>query len=326
MIGLLPFALALAAGQAPAAPATPTLEQHLRPMGFLVGRCWTGSVAPGAEDTHCFKAMYGGRFIRDTHVVRTARGSTYEGETIYGWDAEAGRVTWTYWASDGGIARGTMAPGDGFLDFGTSTNRGPNGTSVTITTTWVPGEGGYETRWSSPTAAFNRTTRYRADTAAVTIRSEPGEGGTTSLIHETVLNVSPQRLYGLFATVDGWRRWAVPNAWADPADPDVMETSYDRAAAIGAPQNIRQRFLLRVPSRLVAWRTIRTPRGFPHAEAFMRTTQMIELIPEGDGTRIRLTGQGYPAGPEGEALLAFFREGNRTTLENLRRVVALQPN
>jgi hypothetical protein len=44
----------------------------------------------------------------------------------------------------------------------------------------------------------------------------------------------------------------------------------------------------------------------------------VELEPAGSGTRVRLSGIGYPAGAAGDALLGFFREGNRSTLEQLR--------
>ncbi|HZG46181.1 MAG TPA: SRPBCC domain-containing protein, partial [Allosphingosinicella sp.] len=86
----------------------------------------------------------------------------------------------------------------------------------------------------------------------------------------------------------------------------------------GDPRHIRQRFLRRVPNRLIAWRTIQTPPGFPHAAEYQRVTTRVELEPAGSGTRVRLSGIGYPAGAAGDALLGFFREGNRSTLEQLR--------
>ena len=46
--------------------------------------------------------------------------------------------------------------------------------------------------------------------------------------------------------------------------------------------------------------------------------KVVELTPEGAGTRIRLTGIGYAAGAPGDALLGMFREANRMTLEQLR--------
>jgi hypothetical protein len=47
-------------------------------------------------------------------------------------------------------------------------------------------------------------------------------------------------------------------------------------------------------------------------------TSLVELEQACGGTRVRLSGIGYPAGSAGDTLLGFFREGNRTSLEQLR--------
>ena len=121
------------------------------------------------------------------------------------------------------------------------------------------------------------------------------------------------------ATPGGWGSWAVRQAWVSAEDPDLMETRYVPSADHGGARNIRQRYLLRVPNRLVAFRTVQAPTGFPHAEEFYRVTHIVELEPVGGGTRVRLTGAGYPAGPAGDTLVNFFRDGNRTSLVLLRR-------
>ena len=101
MIVAVLIAVALAA-QAPA------MREPLRPLEFLVGSCWTGTF-PGrtATDTHCFESMFGGKFVRDRHVVRGGK-EPHEGETVYAWDPRRKQVVYTYWASDGGISTGTM--------------------------------------------------------------------------------------------------------------------------------------------------------------------------------------------------------------------------
>jgi hypothetical protein len=78
---------------------------NLGPLEFLVGSCWIGTFPGGTvTDEHCFEWVYDRKFIRDRHVVRG--GSPYEGETIYGWDPLAKRLTWWYWSSDGQIIVG----------------------------------------------------------------------------------------------------------------------------------------------------------------------------------------------------------------------------
>jgi uncharacterized protein YndB with AHSA1/START domain len=159
-----------------------------------------------------------------------------------------------------------------------------------------------------------------SDSAGEAVRMEEvsNPDGTRTLRHTLVVPAPPAEVYAAFSTPEGWRAWAVPNAWTVPGDADLLETSYTLGAAPGDPRHIRQRFLLRVPNRLVEWRTVQTPPGFPHAAEFQRVTTRVELEPAGSGTRVRLSGIGYPAGAAGDTLLAFFREGNRTTLEQLR--------
>jgi uncharacterized protein YndB with AHSA1/START domain len=154
--------------------------------------------------------------------------------------------------------------------------------------------------------------------AAVRMEEVTNPDGTRTLRHELVVPARPAQVYAAFATPAGWRTWAVPNAWSVPGAPDLLETSYAPGAKRGDPRHIRQRFLRRVPNRLIAWRTIQTPPGFPHAAEYQRVTTRVELEPAGSGTRVRLSGIGYPAGAAGDALLGFFREGNRSTLEQLR--------
>lgn len=310
---MLTALLMFAAGQALAIP-------QLDPMAFLAGHCWQGRFADGKVDTHCFEPVYGGRFLRDRHEV-SGGPAPYEGETLYGWNAQAGRVEYTYWNSSGGISRGSMTPRDGLLDFGDEVYRGRDGRETRIATAWHRiDDTSYEVRVASPgNPLANRVTRYtRLDAAPPSAETTTAPDGTRTLVHEIVVPAPVDQVYAAVATPDGWRGWAVPHAWTTAADPEVLETSYSADARAGDPGNIRQRFLFKVPGRMLAWRTIQAPPGFPHADTFYRVTAILDLEPSGTGTRVRLISAGYPAGPAGDTLLGFFREGNGGTLEQLR--------
>jgi uncharacterized protein YndB with AHSA1/START domain len=149
--------------------------------------------------------------------------------------------------------------------------------------------------------------------------------GSRTLVNEAFVPAPPETVWQAVTTAEGWKRWAVPAAWFSPTDPDLIETAYDPSAKPGDPNTIQQRFLARLPRRLLVFRTVKTPAGFPHAQAFMRVTQFMELLPEAGGTRVRLTGTGYPAGAEGDELLAFFEVGNRETLGHMAQRLALTP-
>jgi uncharacterized protein YndB with AHSA1/START domain len=149
--------------------------------------------------------------------------------------------------------------------------------------------------------------------------------GSRTLVNEVLVPAPPETLWQAVTTAEGWKRWAVPAAWFSPSDPDLLETAYNPAAKPGDADTIQQRFVARLPRRILVFRTVKTPAGFPHPDAFKRVTHFIELLPEGGGTRVRLTGAGYPAGAEGDALLGFFKTGNRSTLDTMAQVLALAP-
>jgi len=300
------------------AAAAPALAPALAPLAPLTGHCWVAELPEGMRDTHCFEAMYGGRFVRDRHVV--ARGApVYEGETVYAADP-AGGAAYTYWSSDGATLRGTMRADGPALDFGETVSRDSSGREVRMRVAWRLAEGGYEARWESADPRFRRTMRFvRADAAPTRSWTEPGPGGTVDLVHEAVVAATPAQVYAAVSTAEGWRGWAVRSAWDVAGDVPEMETSYDPAARQGDPRNIRHRILARVPDRLFVFRTVHAPPGFPDAELFYRVTQVLELEAVPGGTRVRLTGVGYPDTAEGRRLVAFFTDGNRVTMDALRR-------
>lgn len=149
--------------------------------------------------------------------------------------------------------------------------------------------------------------------------------GSRTLVAEAFVPAPPARLWDAVTTAEGWKSWAVPLAWIAPSDRDLIETAYDLNARPGGANNIQQRFLARLPGRMLVFRTIKTPAGFPHAEAFMRVTHFLELEAQPGGTRVRLSSTGYPAGAAGDALLGFFGTGNRQTLDRLVIRFALEP-
>jgi hypothetical protein len=109
----------------------------------------------------------------------------------------------------------------------------------------------------------------------------------------------------------------VPVAWA--SGPDVIETSYAATAVPGDPSTIRQQVLLRLPERLLVFRTVKAPAGFPDFETYAKVVNALELEPVGETrTRVRLTASGYADTEAGRRLLAFFERGNESTLDALK--------
>jgi hypothetical protein len=93
-----------------AAVPTDATKNPLQPLDFLVGSCWAGDFPNGmGRDTHCFEPVYGGKFVRDRHVLHGKK-SDYSGESIYVWDPKQQHIVFWYWSSDGDIDQGSVEP------------------------------------------------------------------------------------------------------------------------------------------------------------------------------------------------------------------------
>lgn len=109
IIGLLPLA-ALADGQ-----------DHYAPLAFLAGSCWKGDLPQQGSlkqsDEHCFSWVYGQRFLRDVHTVRSSDSRPdYVGETTFFWDAAAQQLRYLYIENQGGEGQGAVeAQGDALV-------------------------------------------------------------------------------------------------------------------------------------------------------------------------------------------------------------------
>ncbi len=89
------------AGEEPYSP-------QLNPLAFLADHCWIGPFADGkGTDEHCYEWMYGGKFLRDRHIVRGGA-KPYRGETLYYWDGAENAIAYIYLNSDGGVSQGLV--------------------------------------------------------------------------------------------------------------------------------------------------------------------------------------------------------------------------
>jgi hypothetical protein len=111
--------------------------QPYEPLAFLVGHCWQGAFPAGATtDKHCFSWIYGNKFVRDEHVVHHADGSPDGlGESIYMWDAAAGKLEYLYIESGGGFSRGFVTREADVLVF-PPTQYLENGKTQTYRSSW----------------------------------------------------------------------------------------------------------------------------------------------------------------------------------------------
>jgi hypothetical protein len=113
-------------------------RSEYQPLAFLAGHCWKGEFPDGKiTDEHCFSWIYGGKFLRDQHTVRSPGKPDALGESIYFWDANDNRLEYLYIESDGGSSRGpgTTEPG---AVVGPDTNVIQNGKTQVYRSRWQP--------------------------------------------------------------------------------------------------------------------------------------------------------------------------------------------
>ena len=127
-----------APAQAPPAP--------YQPLAFLVGHCWKGTFPDGkVTDEHCFSWIYGGKFVRDEHVVHRGEGHPDDlGESIYMWDAASKQLQYLYIESAGGFSHGTVS-GEGDALVFPPTSYIERGETQTYRSRWEPaGQDAYD--------------------------------------------------------------------------------------------------------------------------------------------------------------------------------------
>jgi hypothetical protein len=117
-----------------------------QPLAFLVGHCWKGTFPDGkVTDEHCFSWIYGGKFVRDEHIVHRGEGHPDGfGESIYMWDAASQQLQYLYIESAGGFSRGTVSGEGDALVFPPASYL-ENGETQTYRSRWQPaGQDAYD--------------------------------------------------------------------------------------------------------------------------------------------------------------------------------------
>jgi copper(I)-binding protein len=110
--------------------------RRLQPLAFLAGSCWRGNFPSSSQtDTHCFTPIYGA-YLQDSHVVEGAA-APYSGDTLYSYDVMGRSIRFVYRASDGSRSVGRAVPAENGLSFPEETHRSPDGTQMTIRSSWA---------------------------------------------------------------------------------------------------------------------------------------------------------------------------------------------
>lgn len=140
---------------------------------------------------------------------------------------------------------------------------------------------------------------------------------------EVVLDATPKEAWGSFSTEEGLRAWMAPRVELDFRVGGTIRANYDPDAGEDDPGWIETSILAYEPERMFAFRTSKSPEGFPHARAIESAWSVVRLeAVDPWRTRVVLTTCGWGEGPEFDAAREFFKGGNEYVLERLREAHA----
>ncbi|MGB2817732.1 MAG: SRPBCC domain-containing protein [Burkholderiaceae bacterium] len=155
---------------------------------------------------------------------------------------------------------------------------------------------------------------------SVVDRSRTEADGTRTMELSIDVPARTSDVWAALITTEGWRSWAAPVAHVDFRLRGVIETSYDPAAVLGTPGNIRNEILAFVPERMFAIRNVQAPArtafDVPTFQSLHTVVLLETLTPE--RTRVSVIQPGYRAGEPWDTVYRHFAGGNAWTLEQLK--------
>ena len=146
------------------------------------------------------------------------------------------------------------------------------------------------------------------------------QGGAASdaIVTEAVVNAPVSRVWEAFTTKTGMESWLVANGDIDPRVGGKMRTSYRKGADLDGDTAIHQTILSVDPERMLSYRTVKSPAGFPFAAVIGQTWTVIYFEPLDAGrTKVTVKMLGYSNDAESQQMRAFFDVGNKATLDAL---------
>jgi uncharacterized protein YndB with AHSA1/START domain len=152
-----------------------------------------------------------------------------------------------------------------------------------------------------------------------------GAASLDPIVTEAVVNAPVSRVWEAFATKAGMESWMVANGDIDPRVGGRMRTSYRTGADLEGDTAIHHTILSIDPERMLSYRTVKSPAGFPFAETIGQTWTVIYFEPVDAGrTKVTVRMLGYTNDPESQKMRAFFEGGNKATLDALVKRFATQ--
>ena len=150
------------------------------------------------------------------------------------------------------------------------------------------------------------------------VAAAPIPDTTDAVVNEAVINAPVGEVWKAFTTRAGLESWMVGTADIDLRIGGRMRTSYQKGADLNGDNAIHNQILSLDPERMLSYRVIKPPNGFPFAQQIGSTwsTVYFEAV---DATHTRVIARmlGYSSDPESQKMRAFFVTGNKATMDAL---------
>ena len=145
------------------------------------------------------------------------------------------------------------------------------------------------------------------------------------IVSEVMINAPVGRVWDAFTTKAGMESWMVAHGDIELRVGGRMRTSYRKDADLDGETAIHQTILSIDPERMLSYRTVKSPAGFPFAATIGHTWTEIYFEPlDADRTKVTVKMLGYSSDAESQKMRAFFEVGNRATLEALVKRFAIR--
>jgi uncharacterized protein YndB with AHSA1/START domain len=142
--------------------------------------------------------------------------------------------------------------------------------------------------------------------------------GERVLRQEAIIHAPLVDVWRALTTTDGLRSFAAPVVHLDFRIGGKWEASYNPQSQAGDPGNIVNEIISYLPMEMLSIRVVNTPPDFPHPQVVKAIWTVMLFHPVDEShTLLAISMAGWKAGPEWDAIYAFFERGNAYTLEKL---------
>jgi uncharacterized protein YndB with AHSA1/START domain len=162
-----------------------------------------------------------------------------------------------------------------------------------------------------------------ASAQAISETSLVQKTGERVLRIEATVTAAPDKVWPLFTTVEGLRRWVAPVMALDLRSGGSMLANYRKDAKLTDADTIRNDIPTYLEGNLIIYKVHLTATFPEKTRAEDKNLQEVVQITDAGGGKTKIVSSmiGWGTGPEWDKVYEFFRKGNTWTFEQLIKAV-----